>query len=97
MLSLYYIIIFLFVITCFLLCMVILSQESKSTGLGASFGGDNSESLFGTSTADILKKITRYLAIIFMVTCLILSFWTGVLGKKQQPINVHELTVPPGA
>ena len=52
----FYFSIFLFMLLCAVLCFVILIQESKSTGLGASFGGDASESVFGTATADVLKK-----------------------------------------
>jgi preprotein translocase subunit SecG len=57
--------------------------ESKSTGLGASFGGDAKDSVFGTSTADVLKKFTGYLIFIFMVSCIFLSFWSGALGRKK--------------
>ena len=58
-------------------------QESKSTGLGASFGGDVSDSLFGTSTADVLKKFTAWLAAIFLASCVLLSLWTAALGRSQ--------------
>jgi len=76
---------FLLMLLCVVLCFVILIQESKSTGLGASFGGDSSDSLFGTSTADVLKKFTGWLAFIFLVSCVILSFWTSSLGHKTAP------------
>lgn len=66
-----------------LLCFVILIQESKSMGMGASFGGDAGESLFGTSTADVLKKFTAWLAVIFMGACIILSLWTSALGRSN--------------
>ncbi len=36
----YYSALFLFLVLCAVLCLVILIQESKSLGLGASFGGD---------------------------------------------------------
>jgi len=58
-------------------------QESKSSGLGASFGGEASESLFGTSTADVLKRFTGWLALIFLVACILLSLWTTALGKSK--------------
>ena len=74
-------IVFLFVAV--ILCMVILVQESKSMGLGASFGGDSGESLFGTSTASVLKKITAYLAGAFMVLCIVLSLWTSAAQRKR--------------
>jgi preprotein translocase subunit SecG len=87
--ALFYIVLFLFVALCALLCFVILIQESKSLGLGASFGGDAGDSLFGTSTATILKKFTAYLAGIFLVTCLILSFWTSSIGRAKAYLDVN--------
>ena len=66
-----------------ILCLVILVQESKSLGLGASFGGDSGESLFGTSTADVLKKFTGWMAFAFMALCVILSFWSGSMGRAK--------------
>ncbi len=51
-------------------------------GLGASFGGDSGDSLFGTSTAEVLKKFTSYLLAIFLISCVVLSLWTAHLGRK---------------
>ena len=88
----FYIALFLFLLLCGLLCLVILVQESKSMGLGASFGGDAGESLFGTSTADILKKFTGWLACIFLASCIILSAWSSVVSKPQakMPLTIEE-------
>lgn len=80
----FYISIFFFLLLCLLLCLVILVQESKSMGLGASFGGDPGESLFGTSTAAVLKKFTAYLVAIFMIGCVFLSIWSSSMGKTQK-------------
>jgi preprotein translocase subunit SecG len=79
----FYLVLFLFLLLCGILCLVILVQESKSLGLGASFGGDPGESLFGTSTAEVLKKFTAYLAVVFMIVCVVLSLWTGVLSRNK--------------
>ena len=68
-------------ILCAVLCFVILIQESKASGLGASFGGDSSDSLFGTSTADVLKKFTGWLAVVFLASCVLLSLWTTAMGR----------------
>lgn len=84
---LYYATMVLFMMLCALLCFVILIQESKSTGLGASFGGEAGESLFGTSTADVLKKFTAWLAVVFFAACIILSLWTNALGRTDQSQN----------
>lgn len=79
----YFLAIVLFLFLCVLLCGVILMQESKSSGLGASFGGDVSDSVFGTSTADVLKKITGWLAFFFFASCLILSLWTSSIARGR--------------
>ncbi|MGR3974040.1 MAG: preprotein translocase subunit SecG [Candidatus Rhabdochlamydia sp.] len=73
----------LFMLLCTVICLVVLVQESKSLGLGASFGGDSSDSFFGTSTAAVLKNVTAYLAVIFMISCVILSTWSSSISKKQ--------------
>lgn len=79
----YFLTITLFMILSVLLCFVILIQESKSSGLGASFGGEASDSLFGTSTADVLKKFTAWLAVIFLASCVILSMWTAAMARTK--------------
>lgn len=83
----------LFLILCVLLALVILVQESKSMGLGASFGGDPGESLFGTSTATVLKKFTAYLGVIFVISCVLLSIWSVSMAKSQvttAPLQIEE-------
>lgn len=66
------------------LCLVVLIQEGKGGGLGASLGGgDASESLFGTSTPQVLKSFTGWAAAVFISLCLILSFWTESLVRQN--------------
>ena len=92
---LFYLSIFLFMLLSVVLCLVILVQESKSLGLGASFGGDPGDSLFGTSTADVLKKFTAYLAVIFVIACVLLSIWSASIGNsrvKALPAAIEEVT-----
>lgn len=91
----YYFAIILLVLLSIVLCFVILMQESKSSGFGSSFGGDAGESVFGTSTADVLKKITAWLACVFLVSCLILSFWTQALERRHHAsVQDVELLAP---
>lgn len=82
---LFYLFITLFVLICATLCTSVLLQESKSFGLGASFGGDSGDSLFGTSTADVLKKFTAYMAAFFLLSCVMLSLWTSAIGRSGVP------------
>lgn len=84
----------LFIFLSAFLCLLILIQESKSLGLGASFGGDPGESVFGTSTAAVLKKVTAWLGVIFVIACLILSFWSVKIAMPmdiENPSTIEEL------
>lgn len=95
MLVLFYIFLVLFLFLCALASFVILIQEAKSMGLGASFGGDSGDSLFGTSTAAVLKKFTAYVVGIFMISCIFLSVWTSNIGSHKKasiPITIEETT-----
>lgn len=99
---LFYIFLFFFLLLSIILCFVILIQEAKSLGLGASFGGDTGDSLFGTSTAEVLKKFTAYLSSIFLICCLVLSWMSASLGRTQSasmalPVEVEQPQPAPPA
>lgn len=81
--------VFIFLLLCVLLSSVILVQESRSMGLGSAFGGDSGNSLFGTGTADVLKKMTAWLAFIFMATCVFLSLWTSAVSVPPTPAPIE--------
>lgn len=78
-----YFVLFTFLTLCMLLAFVILIQDSKSMGLGAAFGSDSGDSLFGTSTAQVLKKFTAYVAVVFVIGCLFLSLWTSSIARSH--------------
>lgn len=78
---LFYVSLMLFLLTCVLLSAMILVQESKTMGLGASFGGDAGTSLFGTSTADVLKKATAIMIAVFICLSVTLSIWSSLDSK----------------
>ncbi len=94
MLVLFSLFLFLFLVLSVFLCLVILVQESKSSGFGASFGGEGGESLFGTSTPAILKKITAYLSVVFLVGSVVLSLWTGAMGQPKKTTTPTEIIEP---
>lgn len=89
----YFLALTLFMLLCVILCFVILIQESKSTGLGASFGGDAGDSVFGTSTADVLKKFTAWLAVVFLTSCVILSMWTSAMARNKSSASSAPFTI----
>ena len=75
------ILIILFVIDCIVLSVIVLLQEGKDQGLGTiggmadSYWGQNK----GRSMEGALVKITRVLAIVFMLLALVLNM--GIFNK----------------
>lgn len=64
------------------LILFVLLQDPKSGAAGV-FGGGTSNSLFGaTGAATILTVITRWLAIIFAITCVSLVYLTTKRGTS---------------
>ena len=67
-------------LVCILLTLLVLMQKPRSEGLGAAFGGNFTDSIFGAQTSDILTKGTIWLGGIFMAITLVL----GVLYSHRQ-------------
>ena len=73
----------IYVITALLLILIILLQSKKAAGMGL-FGG--SETILGSSGADILTKITAILAIIFVVIAFSISL---IMVKKKTGTEIE--------
>lgn len=67
------------VISCVLLVIVVLMQQSKGDGMGSAFGGGGSatQSVLGGSAANVITKLTTALAVVFMVTSLVLAYFSS--------------------
>jgi len=61
----------IFSVACVLLIIIILLQADKGAGMGI-LGGAG-QSTFGSSTADIITKITTFFVAIFMIGAMALS------------------------
>jgi preprotein translocase subunit SecG len=96
------------ILICALLIVVVLLQSGKGGGLAGAFGGAGGiGAVFGgQSAATFLTKATRYLAIGFMVTSLLLALLvrgtigagtiaTGVREREATPASGVEGAVPP--
>lgn len=70
----------LFVILCVLIIIIILMQSDKSAGMGIL--GGSSQSTFGSSTADIITKITTVMVALFMFGSLGLSILQSYREKS---------------
>ena len=71
----YGIIVFIFVIVCFMLMGIILMQSSQTGGMGTAMGGGAMNAAFGGQGADkLLVRVTSGLAVIFMVLAISIGF-----------------------
>lgn len=65
------------ILVCIFLIVLVLLQPGKGGGLGSVFGGGSSDSVFGSSgAAPFLTKLTRLLALIFVITSLSLGYFS---------------------
>ena len=79
----------LHIIVCVLFVILILLQAGKE-GMGVIFGGGNS-SVFGSSGAGgILAKMTAFMAVVFVITCLSYTYVTSprVAAPKSAVVGV---------
>jgi preprotein translocase subunit SecG len=82
---------FVFVVVCLLMSMIILMQRPKNEGLGAAFGSNTTDQLFGARTTNVLQKATVYLSTLFFVITLTLAV---LIGKRNasRPSLLTEVT-----
>ena len=73
----------IYVFVCFAMIMLVLMQRPKQEGLGAAFGANTTDQLFGARTTNVLQKGTVYLAVLFFVLTLALA----MLVQKKNKIN----------
>ena len=84
--AIYILISVLILITCVLLTLVVLVQNSKGGGLASNFSGSN-QFMGVRKTADFLEKSTWTLAIILLVLSLFSFF---IIPKNQPAVTTQE-------
>ena len=90
----YYVLISLFVLVCFILSLVILLQQGRGGDIASAFGGSSSQAAFGArSGATVLTKATSIAAALFMILALALS----IIGNKTTGSVVSGTPAPPPA
>jgi len=90
------------VIVCIALILIILLQSGKGADIGAVFGGGSSQTVFGsTGASTFLSKVTIGAAVVFMVTSIILTYFSGRGGMvtersivTEQPATQAPMTMP---
>ena len=90
----YYVLIGLFVLVCFILSLVILLQQGRGGDIASAFGGSSSQAAFGArSGATLLTKATSIAAALFMILALALS----IIGQRGTSSVVSGTPAPPPA
>jgi preprotein translocase subunit SecG len=84
--ALYILISILILITCVLLILVVLVQNSKGGGLASNFSGSN-QFMGVRKTADFLEKTTWTLAVVLLVLSLFSIF---IIPKNQGKVQTQE-------
>jgi preprotein translocase subunit SecG len=90
---LYGLVIAVHVIACIILIITILLQAGRGGGLSETFGGDSSQTIFGTKMSVFLTKATVVAACLYLITCLGLGIMTSRRGRSL--IRFQERELPP--
>lgn len=78
------------IIVCLTLILFILLQSGKGADIGAVFGGGSSQTVFGsTGASTFLSKVTIGAAVVFMVTSIILTYFSGkgITGTERSLVT----------
>lgn len=76
---LYYLVLTIYVLTCFVLMLVILLQQGKGGDIASAFGGGSSQAAFGArSGATVLSRATAIAAALFLIFAIVL----GIVGQR---------------
>ena len=75
--------IILFLISLFLILLVLVQLPKKEAGLGTAFGGGTTDALFGAGAGNVLTQLTKYCTILFLVLCLVLA----MMSKRDSETN----------
>ncbi|MGV1097803.1 preprotein translocase subunit SecG [Thiovibrio sp. JS02] len=87
------------IIVCLFLIVIVLLQHGKGANMGAAFGGA-SQTVFGTDgPVPLLNKITTGAAIIFMLTSILLAYYSTNMGdgsvmKEVTPAAGEQKSAP---
>ncbi|MCE5244962.1 MAG: preprotein translocase subunit SecG [Syntrophobacteraceae bacterium] len=73
----------LHVVACMALILIVLLQTGKGADMGAAFGGASQTLFGGTGGSTFLSKLTTGAAVVFMITCLALTYKTGGTPAKS--------------
>ncbi len=91
----------LHVLACLALILIVLLQTGKGAEMGAAFGGASQTLFGGSGGTTFLSKLTTGAAIVFMITCLGLTYLSSAPSTKsvmeEVPVEKSEAPLLPEA
>ena len=93
---LFYAVVTLHIIVCFILVLVVLLQSGKGADLAGAFGGGSTQTAFGSrGPASFLSKMTTIAAVVFMLTSIGLSMISTRKASRSVLEGVMDETAAP--
>lgn len=87
----------LFVVVCLLMTLIVLMQRPKQEGLGAAFGANVTDQVFGARTTNVLQRGTVYLGSMFFILAMTLSILVGMRNKHVTMISKQKIAAEKAA
>jgi preprotein translocase subunit SecG len=88
---------FVFVCVCSLMMLIILMQRPKQEGLGAAFGANVTDQVFGARTTNVLQRGTVYMGTMFFVLAMTLTVLVGMRNNHVSLISKEKLAAEKSA
>ena len=92
--ALYIILLIGIVLVSLFLLLLVLMQRPKQEGLGATFGVDATNQMFGSRTTDVLQKATTYLTVAFFLLAMSLGLLNAHETKKAARLGKDLAALP---
>ena len=92
--ALYIILLIGIVLVSLFLLLLVLMQRPKQEGLGATFGVDATNQMFGSRTTDVLQKATTYLTVVFFLLAIGLGLLNAHETKKAARLGKDLASLP---
>jgi preprotein translocase subunit SecG len=83
-------------LACIALIAIVLLQTGKGAEMGAAFGGASQTLFGGSGGSSFMSKLTTGAAVVFMITCMLLSFMyrPGTRGGRSVMTEVPPVEQP---
>ena len=76
------------IVVCLIIIGLVLVQQGKGAGIGASFGQGASGTVFGAAgKTNFLARLTKWMVVLFFITSLVMMFNSGKITASKSVID----------